>query len=84
LKKYKSPDSDQISAELIQAGGETLQSEIHNPLIPFGVRKNCLIRRSPLLNKFTRRARKLNVVIVEEYHCYQLHTKFYPIYFSQG
>jgi hypothetical protein len=29
LKKYKSPGSDQIPAELIQAGGETLQSEIH-------------------------------------------------------
>jgi hypothetical protein len=29
LKKYKTPGSDQIPAELIQAGGETLQSEIH-------------------------------------------------------
>jgi hypothetical protein len=29
LKKYKSPGSDQIPAELIQAGGEALQSEIH-------------------------------------------------------
>jgi hypothetical protein len=29
LKKYKLPGSDQIPAELIQAGGETLQSEIH-------------------------------------------------------
>jgi hypothetical protein len=29
LKKYKSPGSDQIPAELIQSGGETLQSEIH-------------------------------------------------------
>jgi hypothetical protein len=29
LKKYKSPGSDQIQAELIEAGGETLQSEIH-------------------------------------------------------
>jgi hypothetical protein len=29
LKKYKSPDSVQIPAELIQAGGETLRSEIH-------------------------------------------------------
>jgi hypothetical protein len=29
LKNYKSPDSDQIPAELIQAGGETLRSEIH-------------------------------------------------------
>jgi hypothetical protein len=29
LKKYKSPGSDQIPAELIQAGGETLVSVIH-------------------------------------------------------
>jgi hypothetical protein len=29
LKKYKSPSSDQISAELIQAGGEILLSAIH-------------------------------------------------------
>jgi hypothetical protein len=29
LKRYKSPGSDQIPAELIQAGGETLRSEIH-------------------------------------------------------
>jgi hypothetical protein len=29
LKKYKSPGSDQILAELIQAGGKTLVSVIH-------------------------------------------------------
>jgi hypothetical protein len=29
LKKYKSPGSDEIPAELIQVGGEILQSEIH-------------------------------------------------------
>jgi hypothetical protein len=29
LKKYKSPGVDQISAELIHSGGETLHSEIH-------------------------------------------------------
>jgi hypothetical protein len=29
LKRYKSRGSDQILAELIQAGGKTLQSEIH-------------------------------------------------------
>jgi hypothetical protein len=28
LKKYKSPGSDQIPVELIQAGGKTLHSEI--------------------------------------------------------
>jgi hypothetical protein len=29
LKSYKSPGTDQIRAELIKAGGETLGSEIH-------------------------------------------------------
>jgi hypothetical protein len=29
LKRYKSPGVDQIPAELIQAGGETLHSETH-------------------------------------------------------
>jgi hypothetical protein len=29
LKSYKSPGVDQIQAEIIQAGGETLLSEIH-------------------------------------------------------
>jgi hypothetical protein len=29
LKRYKSPGIDQIPAELIQAGGNTLHSEIH-------------------------------------------------------
>jgi hypothetical protein len=29
-KKYKSPGSDQIPAELIQAGGKILLSAIHN------------------------------------------------------
>jgi hypothetical protein len=28
-KRYKSPGSEQIPAELIQAGGKTLHSEIH-------------------------------------------------------
>jgi hypothetical protein len=32
LKRYKLPGSDQILAELIQAGGETLWSEIHKLL----------------------------------------------------
>jgi hypothetical protein len=29
LKKYKSPDSDRIPADLIQVRGETLLSEVH-------------------------------------------------------
>jgi hypothetical protein len=58
--------------------------EIHK-LIPFGARKSFLISGSrPLLYQFTRGAIKLTAVIIEEYHCYQLHAKFYPISFSQG
>jgi hypothetical protein len=83
LKKYKSPGSDQIPAELIQAGDETLRSEIHNSLILFGVRKNFQISGRSLLLYQLKRAIKLAVVIIKQYHCYQLHT-FYPLSFSQG
>jgi hypothetical protein len=41
LKRYKLPGSDQIQAELIQAGGETLWSETHKLINSFGIRKNC-------------------------------------------
>jgi hypothetical protein len=49
LKKYKSPGSDQIPAELIQAGGDILLCVIHNSLILFGIRKICLISGRSLL-----------------------------------
>jgi hypothetical protein len=56
LKKYKWTCSDEIPAELIQVGGETLLSAIQNSLILFGLRKNCLISgRSLLLYKFTKK-----------------------------
>jgi hypothetical protein len=51
LERYKSPGSDQILAELIQAGSEILHSENHN-LILFGIRKNCLTKgRSPYIDE---------------------------------
>jgi hypothetical protein len=84
LKKYESPDSDQILAELIQAGGEILLSAIHK-LIVFGIRKNCLISgRRLLLYLLTKRVTKLTVIIIIGCHCYQLHTKFYLLSSSQG
>jgi len=30
-----------------------------------------------------KRVIKLTVVIIEDNHCYQLHTEFYPVFFSQ-
>jgi hypothetical protein len=41
LKRYKSPGTDQIPAELIQAGGYTLRSEIHKLI-------NCIWNREKL------------------------------------
>jgi hypothetical protein len=56
-----------------------------NSLILFGKRKNFLRSgRNLLLYQFTRKAIKLTVIIIEAYHCYQLHTKLYPLLFSQG
>jgi hypothetical protein len=55
-----------------------------NLLILFGIRKICLISgRSLLFYRFIRTI-KLTVVIIVGYHCYQYHTKCYPISFSHG
>jgi hypothetical protein len=60
LKQYKSSDSDQIPAELIQDGGETLWSEIYKLINSIRGKKHCLSSgRSPLLYQFTSRAIKL-------------------------
>jgi hypothetical protein len=83
LKRYRSPDSDEIPAELIQAGGEILRSKIHKLINYIWNKeelpdrwKNFLINGSSLiLYQFTNRVIKLTVVIIVGYHCYQLHTK---------
>jgi hypothetical protein len=83
LRKYKSPGSDEILAEQIQAGGEILLPIIHKPI-------NCISNKEELpdlwnefllLYQFARMLIKLTVIIIEEYHCYQVHTKFYRVSF---
>jgi hypothetical protein len=77
LKKYKSPGSDQIPMELIQAGSEIILRSITS-IILFGIRKSRLISgRSLLLYQFTKRRIKLTVVIILGCYHYQLHTKLY-------
>jgi hypothetical protein len=51
-----------------------------NLLILIGARKNCLCTGT---SQFTT-ATELTVVIIEEYHRYQLYTKYCLIFFSQG
>jgi hypothetical protein len=70
------PGSVQILAELIQGGGETLQSEIRKLINSTWSKEELPISG--------RRMMKLNVVIIKEYYCYQLHTKCYPMSFSHG
>jgi hypothetical protein len=76
LKRYKSPGIDQIPAEMIQAGGDTLRSDMHK-LILFGITKNYHISgRNLLLYLFVKRVIKLTALIIEECGYYQLRTKF--------
>jgi hypothetical protein len=49
LREYKTSGSDEIPAQLIQAGGKILLSVIHKLLILFAIRKNCLISGRSLL-----------------------------------
>jgi hypothetical protein len=82
LKRYKSPGVDQIPAELIQAGGETLRSEIHK-LIRLIWNKEELPHqwKESIVVPIQKRVIKLTVEIIEEYHCCHLHTRFYRTFF---
>jgi hypothetical protein len=82
---YKSPGVDQIPAELVQAGGETLLSEIHK-LIELIWNKEELPHqwKSQLWYISTKSVIKLTAVITKAYHCCQLHTKFYQTFFCLG
>jgi hypothetical protein len=71
--------------ELVQAGGETLLSAIHK-LINYIWNKEELPDqwKEPINVPIKRKVIKLTVVIIMGYHCYQLHTKGYSIFSSQG
>jgi hypothetical protein len=76
--KKTQPCIVQILAELIKAGGRKIHTKIHNLLILFGIKRNCL--RSGRSRSFypSIRATKQTVVITEAYHFCQLNTQFYP------
>ena len=69
LKSHKSPGIDQISAELIKAGGEQLTMRSINLLFLFGIRRYCLRSGSSRsLYLSIRRVLKQTVVITEACH----------------
>jgi hypothetical protein len=72
----KSPGNDEIRAELVQAGSETLHPKIHKFMnsvwdeeeLPDQWRESIIV---PIYKKGDK-----TIVIIEAYHCYQLHTQF--------
>jgi hypothetical protein len=78
LKRHKSPSIDQIPAELIKAGSRTVHSEIHNLINSVFNKEELSEEWSQSFYIFMRTVIKQTVVIIEAYHFFQLHTKFYP------
>jgi hypothetical protein len=78
LKEYKTPGSDEIPAQPIQAGGKILLSVIHK-LINSVCNKEELPDqwKESVIVPFAKRVIKLTIIIIMGYHCYQLHTEFY-------
>jgi hypothetical protein len=61
-KRNISPGTGQIPAEVLQAGGKTIRSKIHNFLIPFVI-------RSQLFYTLIRRLIKQILVILQACYC---------------
>jgi hypothetical protein len=81
LISHKSPDIDEILAELINAICRTIRHEIHKLIISIRTRRNCLGNGgSRSLYLSIRRAIKETVVVIGAYHFFQLLPKLYPAY----
>jgi hypothetical protein len=85
LKKYKSPGSDQIPAELIRAGGggEILLSAIRKLINSVWNKEELPDQWKESINvPIHKKGDKTDVIIIVGYHCYQLQTTFCRISFS--
>jgi hypothetical protein len=79
LKRYKSPGSDQILAEQIQAGGETMRSEIHELINSIWNKEELpdQWKESNIVPIYKKGDKIMVVIIIKEYQCYQLYTTFF-------
>jgi hypothetical protein len=69
--------SDQIPAELIQGGSEILLSVIHKLINSVWNKEELPDQwKEAILYQFIKIVKKLTVIIIAGYHCYQIHTKF--------
>jgi hypothetical protein len=76
--KYKSSGSDQFLAELIQAGGKTLLSQIHKLINIIWNQEELTDQGKSIIIPIFKTGIKLTAVIIMGYHCYQLQTTFFP------
>jgi hypothetical protein len=85
FERYKSPSTDQILADMIHKGGETLHCEIYQ-LIHSIWKKVELLRlwNKPIIIPIYKKGIKLPTIVIEAYCYYQLHTKFYSIPLPQS
>jgi hypothetical protein len=85
LKSYKSPGTDNIPAELIKAGGETLYSEIHRFICCVWNKEELPQQwKESIILPIYQNGDKMIVIIIEESPSYQLPTKFYLTFFWPG
>jgi hypothetical protein len=79
-KKYKCPGSDEIPAELYQAGGETLVSVIHKLISSIWNKEELSNQWKESVIVPVHKKGDKTVVIIMGYHCYQLQISFFHGY----
>jgi hypothetical protein len=81
LKRYKSPGSDQIPAELIQVRSEILRSKIHKLINSiWNAEKLSDQCKEAIIIPVHKKSDKTDCSSYRGYHCHQLHTKFCEIF----
>jgi hypothetical protein len=84
LKRCKSPGNDQILAELIKAGGETLCSEIRKLICSTWNKEELPQQWNESITVLIHKKGDKVLIIIKEYPSYQLPTQFYPTFYWPG
>jgi len=85
LKSRRSSGIDQMSLEMIKAGGKTIRCENHKLIFPIW-NKNELPEewKESIIASICKKGTKTDLGIIEEHNFCQILTKFYPTSCCQG